>query len=471
MKIYYRIFLIIFFSLIFIVFTPLIIFYGQGYRYNFKTHSFIKTGNLFIKSIPSEALIILNNQKIKPKWYQKIFFYKKLIGLINLKSTTPTLIPYLLPDEYLIKIEKENYLPYQKKIKIEAGKTLELNKVYLFLKEAKVKLLIKEQFDFLYPLPSEKVIIYSNYNKIINKSQIKLSSLREIYQIDLATLDGKILKIEDFLPYLIIHSSEKKYLLNLSDLSIINLNNFLKEISKVQLSKNLAYLQSFNTIYSFDIKNKRLKKLLNFNPKFSNLEDWFLKENNLYLLFKTQTNYVLKKIQLNHTQKEVESINLFLPKERYNLYYLSENLLVIKSPFQIFIIDLTQKDKPIILKKETKEILIDPERKKLLSYSNFEITIFELFKDQNGLTKIKENLIYRGGENLDQVIFHPSNVFLIFLSNNTIWAIEIEENFKNFYKLFSGKKIEKIWFFDNPDIFYLFGKINNQTGIWQIQIQ
>lgn len=82
------------FILIFAIATPLIILYTAGYRYNLKKNKIQKTGILILKSRPKEATIYLN-EKIQ-------------------KEKTPARIANLLPEDYFVRVEKENFYPWQK---------------------------------------------------------------------------------------------------------------------------------------------------------------------------------------------------------------------------------------------------------------------------------------------------------------------------------------------------------------------
>src|SRR3989338_2860476 len=54
----------VFFIIVFLIVTPLVVLYSQGYRYNFKRGKVQKTGILIISSIPKSADIYLNNQLV-----------------------------------------------------------------------------------------------------------------------------------------------------------------------------------------------------------------------------------------------------------------------------------------------------------------------------------------------------------------------------------------------------------------------
>ena len=91
------------FFIIFFIVSPLLILYSLGYRYNFTTNNIEKNGAFYIKSYPKNADIFINNKKSNKK--------------------TPNQITNIKPNLYNVKISKEDYLPWEKKLEIKQGET------------------------------------------------------------------------------------------------------------------------------------------------------------------------------------------------------------------------------------------------------------------------------------------------------------------------------------------------------------
>lgn len=127
------------FIVIFLIITPLIILYTAGYRYNFQKHKIQKTGILILKSNPAGASIYLNGELRKEK--------------------TQTRIANLLPDDYNIRIEKENFYPWQKTLPVESRLTTFAENITLFEKNLPVE--VTETNSELFDLSPDKIkIIY-----------------------------------------------------------------------------------------------------------------------------------------------------------------------------------------------------------------------------------------------------------------------------------------------------------------------
>ena len=108
------------FIIIFLIVTPIIIAYTAGYRYNFSKGRVQKTGILRITSVPRGASIYLNGQ--------------------TQTTQTPAKIQYLMPGDYEIKLTKDGYFDWQKKLPITDNNTTFAEKIILWKKATAEKL-------------------------------------------------------------------------------------------------------------------------------------------------------------------------------------------------------------------------------------------------------------------------------------------------------------------------------------------
>ena len=127
------------FIFIFLIITPVVILYTAGYRYNFQKNKIQKTGILILKSNPAGASIYLNGELRTEK--------------------TQARIANLLPDDYNIKIEKENFYPWQKTLPIQSRLTTFAENITLFEKNLPVE--VVESNSELFNLSPDKIkIVY-----------------------------------------------------------------------------------------------------------------------------------------------------------------------------------------------------------------------------------------------------------------------------------------------------------------------
>lgn len=495
----YRLIIIILAILIFVISAPLIILYGQGYRYDFQNRRLTKTGSLIIESTPANASVILDGRIQRPKWYQQLLFYKKLFGLTTVQSNTPTAVSNLLPGQHRIEVQKDGYYPWQKRLDIQAERTTNAGKIQLLLKNPSQELIIKDDVDFAYPLNDGKKIIYAVYNPRSQESEIKSFSLDKPSEINsLAKISGRIVDAEESQNYILFTAAGLKFfIVDLSASQIISLNNRIKAPTKVMFYDNLFYVQSANIIYSFDPKTEKLNPAFNLSyyyqgdaakQKKSSLIDWLIKNNNLYLLIKNPEDVSLDKHHFESAPEKYSSkstlLNLTLPiyQFKFTPTQINNNLIFLKTDRDIFIVNGEQETNPIIFKNRAINITARPDIQKILYYNDFEIFLAETTKDSEGKTQIKDELINRGSQPINRVVWYPNGAYFIASGKNNVWAVEVDgRDVRNIYKLLEVDEVKNIWFMGDQRDLYLLGKIsaeggsasgeNNQSGIWQIRLQ
>lgn len=102
---------------VFLALSYIISLYAQGYRYNFTERRFVRTGAIYLKT-NTEADVFLNN---------------KLVGSTTFIGNS-YLINNLLPGVYEVKLSKNNFSQWQKKILVEEGLVNEFSKILLLSK-------------------------------------------------------------------------------------------------------------------------------------------------------------------------------------------------------------------------------------------------------------------------------------------------------------------------------------------------
>ena len=83
---------------VFFIAAPFVLMYAQGYGFDWHKKNWVKTGVLFLESKPSRADIYLNNRKHKQK--------------------TTARLSRLIPGEYDVKIVKDGFKAWEKKLTV-----------------------------------------------------------------------------------------------------------------------------------------------------------------------------------------------------------------------------------------------------------------------------------------------------------------------------------------------------------------
>lgn len=118
---------IIYISLIifFLIATPCVLLYSQGYSYDWQKNKLVATGGFYLKSYPTGAKIFINDKQ---------------------DNKTPRLISRLLPKDYKIKVVKDGFYPWQKNLKIESRLVIEARNILLVPEKPKVKIVEEKLF-------------------------------------------------------------------------------------------------------------------------------------------------------------------------------------------------------------------------------------------------------------------------------------------------------------------------------------
>jgi len=104
------------FTLITVLVSGSIIFYSQGYRYNFKTLKVIKTGVLYLNFLPKDATITINDETLKPN---------------------SEIAKNLVPGTYFVSVKKESYISWNLTLKVEPSTVNDYKDIVLFKDDIK----------------------------------------------------------------------------------------------------------------------------------------------------------------------------------------------------------------------------------------------------------------------------------------------------------------------------------------------
>jgi len=313
--------LYIIFIFIFIVTTPIVCAYAAGYKINLTwppnlSKIFVKTGMLIVETKPKGALIYLN-QKLKKQ------------NLFNSQvAKTPTKVKNLIPKEYKVSLELDNYWPYIERIKIYPGKTSFLKNIKLFKKNNLEKISTSSS-DFF---PEENTLNKQNDLLKIKENILEISSSsKEILDY---------LNKDDFL-----------YLLFQDKLKIYKNHNLLGEI-KFPISYDYRFINPKNQFLNiYDAKHEILylinpnsqdpiKEILH-NIKYTS---WVDEKNLIYA-----SDYEIWKINLEQNQKNIITR---ISKKIKNIFHYAPDYLIYATQNEINILKISNQNTLKILEKE-----------------------------------------------------------------------------------------------------------------------
>lgn len=446
-----RRYLYILFILAFFIITPLVILYANGYDIQLEQGRVVKTGMLILDSSPSGADITINTSSRQPL----------LNRLFNKESSyqTPAKIKNLLQGEYDIKIEKEGYFSWTKKLTINPGQSTYAENVLLFKKDIPIRLSYSP-VKYIYPAKDDQHLVianddYSLYNikddEIIKTINQKANNISWSDNGEFFLADDRLYSIKDsaFIDF------EK------STSSKIN------KIKWSSAENTILYLNG-DSLYSFDpsagnppekIKNdKGFKSLI-----VDQLSDYTVKENNLYLLNKFSSKTVLSVFELS-SGKPLRTINLPVSDLKFinqdsriiSLFDSSNKLIYLIDPLNIQPIVSTIKNV-----KDAKWI----NDRSIIYFNDFEIYVFDL-------NSKKTDLLVRISNQINDVFWHPSNNYVFYSTDKSIYSFELDKREKhNTQEILSIDSLYSSYLDKKGDVIYFNGKIGNQEGAYKLLLQ
>lgn len=496
--------LLIFFIIIFITFTPLIIYYAQGYRIDWHSGRIVKTGALSIDSYPSNATIYLDGSLGKSNFIEKILEkIKNILGLRKLAGTTPSIFHNLTKDKYEVKVEKKGYWPWIKKLEIEKEKVTFAEDINLFLKKPQIIPLYQGQIEKAVFNPTQKKIIFTvkegNYWLVklldLNTEKEKLISqfTSPIQKIIVSPSANKVLVVDQSNNFFVLNLTFSKEKILLNNLKFLkqniekylpqkNIDYYLKWDNK---NDNLIYLLFNNKIYQINLTNKKITLLIDFPSiyqKFPSKENKnfkilnFLVKNGYVYFLNLSKNYVLLEREKTNGKSSPELIAYLPISLNYSFIYPESDYLNIfdKKTKTIRIINPRERDrsKVELLKFFAQEIQWSKDEKKILYQDGFEIGFFTLIPEKEKKPYSKE-VISRYSKQIKKAIWYFREKYVIFNLEKDIYAIELDGRDKrNLTKLISSEKIIDFFISNKKDFLYFIGKFPQEgEGIYKIKIQ
>lgn len=457
MSIKYRRALYIIFIAVFFIGAPLIIMYATGYRYNFKNHRVEKTGILSVNSTPKNADIYLNN---------------KLTG------QTPKRFPRLLPDTYNLEIKKDNYYSWGKKIKIASGLTTFAQNIVLFKEDLPINI-IDGDINILSASPNNEKMLYSVIKD--NTEELRLVNLKNgddfpietfnlrtynnLEFIDWSVNQNKAILtkiVGDFHQYLIVNTDTLK-IKELFDITRLDFD----KISWDQSNQNLIYGLRKAVLYQIDLTNNSTKTLLS-----ANIQNFYVIDSNIFYIEKVANEIFLNKVFLEGgSPTKTEKIKLPSPSEFIIAPSTKEYIALLdKKNNDFFLIDPTafteqNIEKNVILQDRAKNISWSNDFSKIIFYTDFEISIFDIATKQ-------KNLITRFGEVINQAVWYPENNYILYNVGNKIRSSEAtSDDIRYDIQIIELPKINNMVVDASGNNIYFKGSVGTQKGIYKLEIQ
>lgn len=145
--------------LLFLLTSPLVVLYTAGYRFDFHTTSFVKTGALAVSTDPRGAHVVLNDDS-------------KL-------TRTPSILKNILPGTYTLQVSKDGYHEWQREITVRSRETTMVDEVLLFQNEQQATVIFEKNVRSIASADANDRFVYVDEGR----------SWFEIWEVDSQTLE------------------------------------------------------------------------------------------------------------------------------------------------------------------------------------------------------------------------------------------------------------------------------------------
>jgi len=430
--------------IIFLVASPLLLFYISGYRFDFYKKTIKVTGSLFITTKPTDADVFINNQMLKNK--------------------TPLRLNHLTPNFYSVRIEKENFQPYQKNLEVKTKETTMLENIILWPTSPEQNELLTGNINNFSIDPQERFILFQDDNTI-KRYRLSNQEIIPILPIKNASTTTTITWSNDGFRAL-LNNNENYWLYTVDD-KVINLSQKIQEkklnnISTVKFdpdnSANLTFL-SDKTLYAFNIQTSALTKLLD-EP----IKNYLYKNNKLYIITATD------KVFLTNYSTNGEKTPLFqLPQaEDYEIIDIIQNQALVYTTshhtMYFFTLDAENFNNTSNFISNVDKWEINSKKDTVLIYNTWEIWTYSI-------AERKSNLISRFSQPIQQSHWYSDNNYIFVSFADEIKAIELDNrDYRNTAEIWQKNPQQNFWLSTNGHWLYLLTNFNNTKRIIRLTI-
>ncbi|PIZ57092.1 hypothetical protein COY23_01855 [bacterium (Candidatus Torokbacteria) CG_4_10_14_0_2_um_filter_35_8] len=438
-----RFFILFFGTLLFIITAPILIAYSIGYRYDFENKRVVKKGVLVLWAENSDVEILINDEKIENT-------ETKSSGLINkyLNSKGSLFEIELLPGSYTIKLQKEGYVAWEKRLNIKSGYATIADGIHLFPENPEIKKIGGENIQIASFAEDGKKAYWIEEDSsltVFDFSKKKVETALSQKDIKGLTLDKNFLFVSKDSKSILFKALDSKrnthFLILDISLKKPKVHNITSELAKMTISdlssenftwhpkdsKKLLVLHKEN-VYEIDIleEDKTPKLLLDNILTLTSNKDkiYFIQKDNTQnpkpILQQAIFSYDLKNIRIRKI--------LELPKGKYIKIIPSSNskYLLLDKEGNLFLVNSNNLEQ---IADNVKNACWSESNNKILIKKKYELWIYDVKpeKDERNL-----NLLTRYSSEVYNAFFLPTTKYdyAVFQVGNKIKAVECDYRYK-----------------------------------------
>lgn len=435
------------FILAFLIAAPSLLFYTAGYRYNFKKSEVQKTGALIIKTEPHGAGVSLNEQLMS--------------------SATPLRLNNILPDEYTVTVQKEDYYPWVKKLLIKPQESTFAEDIILFLR-AEPKKIIDQNIVWLNFSPAHKYALYLTDEK--NNQNLYVLNLNnsKTKPIPLATkLDSNLQTIwSNDASNAIVADKGWTYIITtyfspqITDISSRVAKEHLTNFKWAENNSNILFAQSDNQIHQINLITNTSEPIFKLAGAES-LIDYLVTGEEIFIIEKLAAKTIITKYPLGLDKQPELNQSIELKNEHFRLAAHYQNLLGLTTDDtgSLYLINLSL-DKIAFYKDGVRGLDLDSANHYLLIETEQELSYIDLTQSE-----LREENITRYSQGLRSAFWHSESENYVFsLHEGKVEIIELDNRdhrftislpIDNATTLNSDNNSEKLFFLKDQSLYEL----------------
>lgn len=450
--------------LIFLMITPVIVFYSMGYRFNFARGIFIYSGSITLKPTPKEIEVYINGKRVST-------------GVVNFLNYSYHM-GSILPGSYKLEVRSPGYLPWSKEVHVHSGISTEFWNIFLAReKYTKVTYPVENANNFFISPDGKKIAAVEDKNGGVEVKILDIKDEEVLYSFPFEGYEFSKNKKEniEWSPKegrLIIPLNKdgkaEYFIINLGNEESYGLNDKIKQenIRKLRWSS-----EDRNTLF-YIFENKLFKVDLdapeNILEVADNIGGYDLSGSDLYY-FSKETGIIYKKNISGRGQPEqitTQEINAQVGDNLELIVYDKDRIVIISQDKKLYLYNHGERETSI--KEIGSGILgvhFSNDGKKLAFWNNNEISVYFVRKweTQPSREEGQKIDIVRFSQPISNVTWLKDYEHLIFTAGNQIKIAELDNrSFKNINDLivFDCDK-PKVNYTHKEDNIFFIDKLNN----------
>ncbi|BFD25199.2 MAG: PEGA domain-containing protein [Candidatus Parcubacteria bacterium] len=422
--------------ILFIVLTTGLSIFASGYRFNWKAaggwqNLLVKTGSLLVESEPKGALASLE---------QIHGHHSPLENKTTEERKTPLKLNNILPGEYLLTLELQGYLPYQKKISITPSMTTILSEVVLFKNCLPMLVLPTESNNFNYrpggrylALPEEEMV----FDLSAEKTLIKISRDSQINWAN-----GN-------------QAADGARVINLDQGVVSDYTARLGKVDSGLMSGNFLIYSQAGRLSSLEVNTKKVRAL----KTQGMVSGYEVLGDTLVALSTQEADTRLEFIDYKNNTLLKETA--LLKAEKWNLTKSEDFLILSDQDHKItYLVDTKAQEVKHLLRDSTQAVFLKKED--LVYVRGSEIHLYHLGSQ-------KDFLLTRLGSEITSLSVGPTS-YLVYATNQEVGILNLDDPKKETTILFSGANISQLSFEKSDNSIFFYAEIGAHKGLYKIDL-